>query len=64
MRDFLSLDAVIAKTTLSKSEIYRRTAVGSFPRAIVLGPRTKAWDSHELDQWMERVIATAPREGA
>jgi prophage regulatory protein len=62
MRDFLRLEAVLAKTALSKSEWYRRVAAGTAPRAIVLGPRTKAWDSIEIEAWLEATLATAPRE--
>lgn len=62
MSDFLTLEAVVAKTTLSKSEIYRRIAAGAFPRAVILGPRTKAWDSQEVSAWQARVLASAPRE--
>lgn len=61
---FLTLDAVKAETTLSRSEIYRRIKAGTFPRAIVLGPRTKAWDGREVQAWLDHAAATAPREGA
>lgn len=61
MRDFLRIQAVSAKTSMSESEIYRRIKADAFPRAIVLGPRTKAWDSLEVEAWQERMLATAPR---
>ncbi|KQU95199.1 AlpA family phage regulatory protein [Devosia sp. Root105] len=62
MRDFLNIEAVRAKTSLSRSEIYRRIKAGEFPRAMVLGPRQKAWDSIEIEHWQEHVLATTPRE--
>ena len=63
MSDFLTLEGVLAKTTLSRSEWYRRIAAGTAPRAIVLGPRTKAWDSREVQAWLDNIVATSPREG-
>lgn len=60
---FLTLEAVVALTTCSKSELYRRISAGEFPRAVRLSPRRKAWSQREINQWMERVLATAPREG-
>lgn len=60
---FLKLEAVVAITSLSVSELYRRINAGTFPRAIVLGPRTKAWSGNEIRDWQDQMRETAPREG-
>ena len=38
---------------LSRSEIYRLIALGRFPRPVPLGERIRAWDSLEIDSWIE-----------
>ena len=62
MGDFLNIHAVQAKTSLSRPELYRRIKAGTFPRAIILGPRTRAWSETEINQWQAHILATAPRE--
>lgn len=44
---------------LSRSEIYRRIAAGSFPRPFPLGLNARAvgWDSEEIDAWIDQCIA-------
>ncbi len=54
---FLTLEAVLAKTTLSKSALYR---LPDFPKAARLGPRTKAWSENEINAWMARVRGAPP----
>ncbi len=49
---FLKLRTVIARTALSRSEIYRRVNSGSFPRPIKLGIRAIAWQSSQVNQWI------------
>ena len=61
-RSFLRLEGVKARTGLSRSELYRRIKANDFPHAIILGQRTKAWDSIEVSTWLDRMAATAPRE--
>lgn len=46
------MPAVLARTGLSRSEIYRRLAAGTFPRGVRLGPRTLAFCSDEIDAWI------------
>lgn len=50
------LPCVRARTGLSRSEIYRRIASGEFPSPIKLGVRASAWDSEEIDAWIENRI--------
>ena len=52
------LPAVKARVGLGKSEIYRRIALGTFPRPLKLGgARASAFDSREIDQWIADRIA-------
>jgi prophage regulatory protein len=47
------LPAVSAKTGLSKSEIYRRIKVGTFPAPVELGLRARAWRDEDLQTWFQ-----------
>lgn len=55
---FLKLPEVRKRTGLSKSEIYRRAAVGAFPRRIKLGERSSVWLAQEIDQWASERISS------
>lgn len=50
------LPQVKLRTGLSRSEIYRRITCGEFPRPVKLGKHIRAWDSSEIDRWIENVI--------
>ncbi len=50
---FLSIRTVVARTTLSRTEIYRRIREGTFPRQIKLGPRRVAWHERDVDFWIQ-----------
>ncbi|HEX7934831.1 MAG TPA: AlpA family transcriptional regulator [Paraburkholderia sp.] len=55
----LRLPAVIQKTGLSRSQIYRLVEMGSFPGQVHLGERTAAWIEAEIEQWLtERINRT------
>lgn len=51
------LPRVRARTGLSRSEIYRRIAQGTFPKPIKLGMRASAWAEHEVTAWIAARIA-------
>ena len=55
------LPQVMARTGLSRSEIYRRVQWGDFPPPVKLGERASAWLSSEVDQWI--IARVAEREG-
>jgi len=56
---------VTARVGLGKSEIYRRAALGAFPRPVKLGgARASAWDSREIDQWIADRIAERDAKAA
>ncbi len=48
----LRQQSVSIKTTLSRTEIYRRVKRGDFPQPIRLG-RTIAWKTSEVDAWID-----------
>ena len=49
--DFIRIEEVKRRTSLSKSEVYRRIAEGRFPRSKRLGHRTAVWTVGEIDAW-------------
>ncbi len=53
----LRLPQVSARTGLSRSELYRRIALGTFPAPIKIGARASAWNSLEIDHWIAERIA-------
>lgn len=52
----LRLPAVRQRTGLSRSEIYRRMALGEFPARVSLGPRAVGWPEDEITSWIEARI--------
>ena len=48
---------VEARTGLSRSELYRRIRMGTFPRPVKLGERASAWVEAEVDAWAAAHIA-------
>ncbi len=53
------LKTVEAQTGLSKSEIYRRLKLGTFPKPLKLGARAVAWPSSSIDAWAKSLIQQA-----
>jgi prophage regulatory protein len=53
----LRLPQVKAQTGLSRSELYRRIAIGSFPAPIKIGARASAWISVEIERWIAERVA-------
>ncbi len=51
------LPQVKARTGLSRSTIYRRIALGTFPRQAKLGERASGWPEHEVTAWIASRIA-------
>jgi prophage regulatory protein len=45
-------------TGLSRSTIYLRISIGSFPRPVSLGGRAVGWLEAEVQQWIDGCIAT------
>lgn len=59
----LRLPQVKAQTGLSRSELYRRIAMGVFPAPIKIGVRASAWSSAEIDRWIAERIAQRDAKG-
>ncbi|MCC6201180.1 MAG: AlpA family transcriptional regulator, partial [Moraxellaceae bacterium] len=52
------LKAVIARTGLGRSTIYKLQAEGKFPQSISLGARAVGWISSEIDDWVRFKVET------
>ncbi|MDR8016482.1 helix-turn-helix transcriptional regulator [Ectopseudomonas guguanensis] len=61
---FIKLAEVRELTTLSTSEIYRRIAAGTFPRQVMLGPKSAVWIESEVLAWCDERIAASRGEAA
>ena len=53
----LRLKAVMERTGLCRSNVYRLEAAGAFPPRVKLSQRASAWRSDEIEAW----IASRPR---
>jgi prophage regulatory protein len=58
------LPFVESRVRLRKSAIYALIAEGKFPKPIRLGKRAIAFDSREVDAWIESKIAARDQEAA
>ena len=58
---FLRLPQVKARTAMSRATIYALQKAGKFPRAVALGPRSVAWVSTEIEEWITERIAASRR---
>jgi len=52
----LRLPVVITRTGLSRSSIYLRISMGTFPAPIALGGRAVGWVEDEIQTWLEQQI--------
>lgn len=55
------LPSVLARTGLSRSEVYRKVHLGLFPAPVKLGERASAWAAHEIDRWITERLAARER---
>jgi prophage regulatory protein len=59
------LPEVLRRTGLSRSEVYRRVAIGSFPKPLKLGIHASAFVDAEVTAWVAaRIEARDSGEGA
>ena len=56
MHTILRLPAVKTTTGLSRSTIYLRIGLGTFPKPVSLGGRAVGWLEAEIQEWLERRI--------
>ena len=59
----IRLPKVLELTGLSRSEIYRRMALGQFPQQVALGVRAVAWDKREVSDWIKARIRNGRKAG-
>jgi prophage regulatory protein len=52
----LRLPSVKTQTGLSKSEIYRRIKLGTFPKPLSLGARAVAWTAASVEGWIAALV--------
>lgn len=60
----LRLPQVRRLTGLSRSEIYRRMALGEFPAKVKIGTRTVGWSEEEITQWIDACIKRSRKAAA
>jgi prophage regulatory protein len=51
-QNLLSLKAVVQKTSLSRTTIWRLARAGEFPTAVRVSSNRIAWRQHEIDTWL------------
>lgn len=51
--NFLTLKAVMTKTSLGRTTLYNLMADGRFPKSIKVSARKVAWDEKEVEDWMQ-----------
>jgi prophage regulatory protein len=62
---FIRRRDVLARTTLSHTELYRRIAAGTFPKPIPLGGGQRvAWNERDVIEWIDARIADASESAA
>ena len=49
---FLRLPAVLSRTGLSRSTLYRKIDEGTFPRQVHIASRCAAWRESAIEEWM------------
>ena len=52
----MRLPEVISVTGLSRSTIYFRMALGTFPKQVCLGGRAVGWLEDEIQNWLQQQI--------
>lgn len=58
--DLLRLPAVIRRTGLSRSTIYRLMSEKQFPRPVKLSERAIGWRGSDIDQWSSSLTQASP----
>ena len=53
----LRLPAVVERTCLSRTQVYRLMARGHFPAPIKLSERAIAWRFDDIEAWIDRKMA-------
>ena len=53
----LRIRDVMQKVGLSRPSVYKRMAIGNFPKPIYPAPRAPRWRSDEVDEWIAELSA-------
>lgn len=53
----MKIDAVLNKTGLSRSAMYKMIAERDFPEPIKLGARAAGWICEEVEEWIQTRIS-------
>lgn len=60
----LRLPAVIERTGLSRSSIYRAIAAGTFPKSVPLGEHAIGFLAADIDRWIAARVAVRDERNA
>ena len=63
-KSLLRLPAVLARTGLTRSVLYRLIAAQQFPSAVHPTERTSAWPAAEIDNWVDERIRESRERAA
>ena len=58
----LRLPAVLERTGLSRSTLYRKIKAGTFPKQIAISSRCAGWHQSAIDEWIRNPIFYAVTE--
>lgn len=53
----LRLQAVVDRTGLSRSTLYRKVQVGTFPRPLRISSRCIGWRETDVEEWLREPTA-------
>lgn len=56
---FIRIAEVKEITSKSRSAIYADMAIGTFPQSILIGARSVAWATSDIEAWVKAKIDTA-----
>ncbi len=59
---FLRLPAVLRRTGLSRSTLYRKIDEGTFPKQIHIASRCAAWRESAIEEWMMNPLGYSARD--
>ena len=57
----IRLKAVLARTGLSRSTIYRKIAEGTFPRQIRISVNGAGWKGSDISRWIADPVGWRPK---
>lgn len=59
----LRINAVLDRTGLSRSTMYRRMQAGTFPRQVRIAPRCAGWYESAIKAWQRNPFGYSADEG-